>query len=91
MLRWVATMALGGLVAYFTAQGAMQERLSVVETTERLHYDATVRTLQEIKDSLYRQEDRWSRALDAAGRGVDRRTNEPVLLQDAIERRGRAR
>ena len=85
VMRWCIGLAVAGIVSYFTAQGAMQQRLSVVETTERLHYEATQRDLQDIKGSLFRQEDRWQRVLDEWRNGVDRRTGEPLPLQRAIE------
>ncbi len=73
------------LAAYFTSQKTSEVKVATVETTERLHYEATQTSLREIKDSLQRQEDRWYRVLDDASRGVDRRTGEPVLLQRGIE------
>ena len=89
VMRWVIGLVVAGLVSYFTAQGAMQQRLSVVETTERLHYEATQRDLQDIKSLLYRQEDRWQRVLEDWRNGVDRRTGEPLPLQQSIEGRRR--
>ena len=89
VLRWIITVVASVLAAYFTSQNATDQRLTTVETTERLHYEATQSALQDIKASLLRQEDRWQRVLDDASRGVDRRTGEPVLLQRSLEERAR--
>lgn len=77
------------LAAYYTAQNTTDRRLTTVETTERLHYEATQGSLQDIKDSLLRQETRWEKVLDDYRNGVDRRTGEPLPLQRSIEERAR--
>jgi demethoxyubiquinone hydroxylase (CLK1/Coq7/Cat5 family) len=92
MLRWVVTLALGALTAYFTAQGAIKDdvakvktTVAVVETNEANHYAELLRRIdaKDREDREFRNEIRA--IVDAAARGVDRRTNEPVLLQRSIE------
>lgn len=85
LMRWVIGLAVAVLVSYFTAQNATNERLTTVETTERLHYEANQRDLHDIKASLLRQEDRWQRVLDDYRNGIDSRTGERLLLQRSIE------
>lgn len=81
----LAMLVASVLAAYFTAQNQTDKRLTTVETTEKLHYEATQGRLDDIKASLVRQEGRWEKVLDDAARGVDRRTCEPVLLQRSLE------
>jgi hypothetical protein len=48
-LRWVLTLVLGGLVAYFTAQGAIETRIAVVEERELNHYAEIIRQLHRME------------------------------------------
>jgi hypothetical protein len=52
MIRWVLGMALAGFVAYYTAQGALQERISALETTQRLQWEDVQRSLSRIETDL---------------------------------------
>jgi cell division protein FtsB len=88
MLRWVVTLALGALTAYFTAQGAIKQDVAVVQTLVNERKD----DIAEIKQSVIeiKSENREFRneiraIVNDAARGVDRRTNEPILLQRSIE------
>jgi len=53
-LRWIAGLALAALVSYFTAIGAMQSRIAVVEEREQNHYMELLRRLDSIDRKLDR-------------------------------------
>ncbi len=53
-LRWVLSMALAGIVSYFTAQGAIQSRVAVVEERELNHYGEMIRRLDRIEFKIDR-------------------------------------
>jgi len=52
--KWVVGMFFTALVAYFTALGAIDQRVTRVETKEAAHFDEVLRTLTEIKAELVR-------------------------------------
>lgn len=83
MIRWILTMAFGALVSYFAAMSALKQqiadtnqRVSIVETKEDLHYQEVQRTLLRIEQFMEHIE----------ATGQDRRTGEPYSLQRQIER-----
>ncbi len=86
MLRWIASLAIGGIVAYYTAQGAMQERLAVIDTREQTRWDEVQRRLGSIEASTQRNEDLFRQVLQDWARGVDRKTGEPLPLQRQFDR-----
>ena len=47
--RWILTIVIGGVVAYFTALGTLQAQLAVVVERERNHYDEIIRRLDRIE------------------------------------------
>lgn len=51
-VRWIIGMALAGIVAYFTALGALQAQLAVVIERERNHYDEIIRRLDRIENKV---------------------------------------
>lgn len=75
MMRWAISLALAGVVAYFTAQNAANQRLTVVETDIRW-----------MRTTLDKLDGRLERVIDDWSTGVNRRTGEPLPLQQSIER-----
>lgn len=51
-LRWVAGLAFAAIVSYFTAQASVTNRLTAVETTQRLQFEEIQRSLVDIKVDL---------------------------------------
>jgi hypothetical protein len=85
MLRFVATLGIGGMVAYYTAQGAMQKQLAIIDTREQTRWEEVQRRLGTIEASTERSEQMFRDVLQDWRRGVDRRTGEPLPLQRSIE------
>lgn len=52
MVRWIMTIIIGGVVAYFTALGTLQAQLAVVVERERNHYDEIIRRLDRIETKV---------------------------------------
>lgn len=75
MLRWVIPLVLGAVVSYFTAQNTVNQRLTVVETDIRW-----------MRTTLDKLDGRLERVIDDWSNGVNRRTGEPLPLQQSIER-----
>ena len=70
-VRYLIGMGIAALVAYFTAQGALQERVSKVETLEQSHFEEVQRSLQRIE--------RFMERIEATG--ADAKTGEPYRVQ----------
>lgn len=51
-VRWIMTIIIGGVVAYFTALGTLQAQLAVVVERERNHYDEIIRRLDRIETKV---------------------------------------
>lgn len=81
MLRWIASLGIGGIVAYYTAQGAMQKQLAIIDTREQTRWEEVQRRLGSIEASTQRSEQLFREVLQDWSRGVDRRTGEPLPLQ----------
>lgn len=79
-IRWLGGMVVAGIVAYFTAMGAMQKQIAIIDTREQTRWEEVQRTLQRMEANYQRVLDEWSN-------GVDRRTGEPLPLQRSIEGR----
>lgn len=52
MVRWVVAMVAAIVVSYFTAMGALQSRVSVVEEREQNHFHELQRRLGAIEGKL---------------------------------------
>lgn len=52
VVRWAIGIVLAGIVAYFTALGAMQAQIAVVIERERNHYEEIVRRLDRIEQKV---------------------------------------
>jgi hypothetical protein len=52
--RWLVNMVIGALIAYFTAKGAIEVRVAVVEERENNHYAELQRSLERIERNLER-------------------------------------
>lgn len=52
--RWVVTMFVTALVAYFTAQGTINERVTRVEAKEESHFQELLRSLDRVEAELIR-------------------------------------
>lgn len=76
MLRWVIGLMIAGLVYYFSGIGALQERVSKVETLEESHF-------QEVQRSLVRIE-RFMERIEATG--ADAKTGEPYRIQGQYQK-----
>lgn len=49
LLRWVGGLAMSAIVAYFSAQASVTNRLTAVETTQRLQFEEIQRSLSDLK------------------------------------------
>lgn len=54
MLRWILGLALAAIVSYFTALGALQSKVAVVEEREQNHYNEVRRLLETMDIKLDR-------------------------------------
>ena len=54
MIRWVIALCITGIVSYYTAIGAIQSRIAVVEERELNHYGEMIRRLDRIEIKLDR-------------------------------------
>ena len=52
ILRWAFVLVLAGMVSYFTAQASTWQRITAIETSERLHFDEVQRSLNRIESDL---------------------------------------
>lgn len=52
--KWVLTLVVTALVAYFTALGAIDQRVTRVETKEETHFQEVLRQLDRIEAELVR-------------------------------------
>lgn len=52
-LRWVLTIVVGAVVAYFSAVGAMQAQIAVLQERETNHYQELIKRLDRIEVGLY--------------------------------------
>jgi hypothetical protein len=82
-LRWLGGLALAALVSYYTAQGALNEKLAVIDTREQTRWEEVQRRLGAIEASTSRNEELFREVLSDWSRGIDRRTGEPLPLQRA--------
>ena len=71
IVRYLIGLGVAGVVAYFTAIGALQERVSRVETLEQSHFEEVQRSLQRIE--------RFMERIEATG--ADAKTGEPYRVQ----------
>jgi hypothetical protein len=85
-LRWLGGLALAALVAYYTAQGAMQKELAIIDTREQTRWIELQRRLEQIEGSTQRSEEMFRQVLQEWSRGIDRSTGEPLPLQHSIDR-----
>ena len=53
MLRWVISLVLAAIVAYFSATGAMQAQIAVLTERENNHYQELIKRLDRIDVGLY--------------------------------------
>lgn len=49
LVRWVVGLAMSAIVAYFSAQASVTNRLTAVETTQRLQFEEIQRSLSDLK------------------------------------------
>lgn len=84
-LRYLIGLAIAGIVSYFTAVSAINERLAVVDTREQTRFEENQRTLARIERSVERMESDYRRTINEWANGIDRRTGEPLPLQRTIE------
>jgi hypothetical protein len=45
VLRWLLGLAGAALISYFTAQGAIEQRVTAVETKEGAHFEEVIRRM----------------------------------------------
>lgn len=94
LVRYALGLGLAAVVAYFTAIGALQERVSKVETLEQSHFEETQRSLLRIERTMERlesasteQQERIANAIERIeATGADRRTGEPYNIQKRYEK-----
>lgn len=93
LLRWLSMLVLGTLVSYFTAQAAITNRITVLETLSSERWEYVKAFLQQNKEQLNRIEDKQQQSDDEFRgilrdwlNGVDRRTGEPLPLQRSLRR-----
>lgn len=49
LVRWVVGLAMSAIVAYFSVQASVTNRLTAVETTQRLQFEEIQRSLSDLK------------------------------------------
>lgn len=49
LLRWIVGLAMSAIIAYFSAQASVTNRLTAVETTQRLQFEEIQRSLADLK------------------------------------------
>jgi len=54
LAKWVVTLAVTAMVAYFTAINAIEQRVTRVETKEETHFQEVLRQLDRIETELIR-------------------------------------
>lgn len=85
LLQWLIGLGAAAIVSYFTAQGAMNEKLATIDTREQIRWEEVQRRLSTIEASTQRNEQLFREVLADWSRGIDRRTGEPLPLQRVVE------
>ncbi len=88
-VRWAIGLALAGLISYFTTVG----KVAVVEKTQELQFNEVMRRLGAVEnkqDAVIAGQRENNQLFEMVVRdwanGVNKRTNEPLPLQSAIDR-----
>ena len=88
-LLWKLLMiAAAAMVSYFTAQGAMNQRMTVVETQGVERWNYVKSSLERIERNQDADRSEIRRIVQDWRDGVNRRTGEPLPLQRSIDERG---
>jgi hypothetical protein len=78
LLQGLVGLGAAALVSYYTAQGAMQKQLAIVDTREQTRWEEVQRRLMSIEASTERSEQMFREVVQDWRRGVDRVTGEPL-------------